>query len=129
MKHILFVDDEIRILDALRDSLRPYRRIWHMSFAHGPAAAQDLLAFETYDVVVTDLRMPKMDGAQLLSFVMRVQPNATRVVLSGAAPPELIERVSHLAHFMLNKPCTGEELHAVLSHYVPLQAAANRERD
>ncbi len=119
VKHILFVDDESQILDALRDSLRPYRHVWKMWFAQGGEAAKDLLAYNSYDVVVTDLRMPRVDGAQLLTHVKRVQPTATRVVLSGAAPPELSERVSHVAHFMLSKPCSGEELHTVLEHFRP----------
>jgi|SRR5918994_1739613 DNA-binding NtrC family response regulator len=124
MKHILFVDDEAQILDALRDSLRPYRHVWKMWFAQGGAPAKDLLAYNSYDVVVSDLRMPQINGAQLLTHVQRVQPHATRVILSGAAPPDLTESVSHVAHFMLNKPCSGEALHAVLEHFRPDAPAA-----
>ena len=128
MKRVLFVDDEAHLLEGLRDSLRPYRHVWRAHFALGSGASTDLLAYECYDVVVTDLRMPNMDGAELLHHVQRVQPNATRVVLSGAAPEELIERVSKTAHFMLNKPCSGEALHAVIEHFKPLQDAAERSR-
>jgi CheY-like chemotaxis protein len=60
MKRILFVDDEISILDGLKRMLRPMRTEWEMSFAPGGESALELLASSPIDVIVTDMRMPGM---------------------------------------------------------------------
>ena len=65
MKRILFVDDEPRILEGLQRSLRPCRKQWNMSFANSGQEALDILAKSTFDVIVSDMRMPTLDGAQL----------------------------------------------------------------
>lgn len=63
-KRILFVDDEPSLLDGLRDALRPLRRRRKMTFVPGDEEALDVLRHEPQDVVVSDLRMPSMDGAR-----------------------------------------------------------------
>jgi len=104
MRHVLFVDDDRDLLDGLRDALRPRRREWRMTFVEGGEAAVGVLERETVDIVVSDLRMPGMDGATLLGKVARLQPEAVRIVLSGHADPETIGRVAAVAHRILVKP-------------------------
>ena len=84
-KHILFVDDERNILQGLQDLLRKQRKQWDMSFALGAGAALEELARTPFDVVVTDMRMPGMDGAELLAHVKERYPSVARIVLSGHA--------------------------------------------
>jgi CheY-like chemotaxis protein len=74
VNRILFVDDEPAVLDAIRRSLRIHRARWEMEFAGSAAAALDLLSVAPVDVVVTDFRMPDMDGGQLLMLVPSVGP-------------------------------------------------------
>ncbi len=69
MKRIVFVDDEPRVLEGLQRMLRGERHRWQMSFAVGGPAALETLATEPFDVIVTDMRMPIMDGAMLLKEV------------------------------------------------------------
>jgi CheY-like chemotaxis protein len=63
---ILFVDDEPHLLDGLRRSLRPMCKEWNPSFAAGGEEALAVLAREPFNVIVTDMRMPGMDGTALL---------------------------------------------------------------
>jgi HD-like signal output (HDOD) protein/ActR/RegA family two-component response regulator len=114
MRHILFVDDDCDLLDGLRDALRSRRREWRMTFVPGGEAALGVLEREPVDVVVSDLRMPGMDGAALLTQVARIQPDAVRVVLSGHADPETIGRVAAVAHRMLVKPSPIEVVAGVI---------------
>jgi HD-like signal output (HDOD) protein/ActR/RegA family two-component response regulator len=114
MRHILFVDDDCDLLDGLRDALRSRRREWRMTFVACGEAALSVLESEPVDVVVSDLRMPGMDGAALLTQVARIQPDAVRIVLSGHADPETIGRVAAVAHRILVKPSPIEVVAGVI---------------
>jgi HD-like signal output (HDOD) protein len=114
MKHILFVDDEQRILDGLLRMFRPMRDEWETTFATSGQAALDEMAKSHFDVVVTDMRMPGMDGAELLAEVRTRYPSAVRVVLSGHSDREMILRSVGHAHQYLSKPCDPEELKSII---------------
>ena len=90
-KRILFVDDERNILQGLQDLLRKQRKEWDMAFALGSQAALDELAQAPFDVVVSDMRMPGMDGAELLARIKEQYPSVARIVLSGHADRDAIE--------------------------------------
>jgi DNA-binding NarL/FixJ family response regulator len=111
---ILFVDDEPSILDGLRRSLRGRRGEWEMAFAAGGVEALARLAQSPCDVVVSDMRMPGMDGAELLTHVCERHPEVGRVVLSGHIDPDATIRVSIAGHRFLTKPSTAEDLVAVI---------------
>lgn len=109
-KRVLFVDDEQEVLEGLRNLLRRNRHEWDMVFALGGYEALAELSRGTVDVVVTDMRMPGMDGAQLLAQVKTVSPSTARLVLSGHAEKEAILRALPVAHQFLSKPCGGGTL-------------------
>ncbi|MGB7342576.1 MAG: response regulator [Pirellulaceae bacterium] len=107
---ILFVDDEPNVLSGLRRMLRGQRKVWEMHFANGGAAALELLAEQSFDVVVSDMRMPGIDGAELLTRVSKLYPNMVRLVLSGQSEHEKIFRAIGPAHQFMSKPCESEVL-------------------
>lgn len=110
MLNILFVDDEPKVLAGLRRMLRRYRSEWEMEFAEGGEAALELLQQRQFDVVVSDMRMPKMDGAALLRRVQDEYPSAIRIILSGHSDKEHTMRAVGPAHQYLAKPCDPEVL-------------------
>ena len=110
MKRILFVDDEPRLLDALRRMLRPQRHVWEMAFANSGAEALEILGRAPFDVVVSDMRMPAMDGAELLHQVQQRFPTVIRIVLSGYFEREAALRAVPVAHQFLAKPCDPDQL-------------------
>src|ERR1017187_6368046 len=110
MKNLLFVDDEVRVLQGLQRQLYGMRNEWNMNFKEGGAKALDFMASAPVDVIVTDMMMPGMDGAQLLTEVMKRHPDTIRIVLSGHADREAILRLVGPAHQYLSKPCDAEEL-------------------
>jgi HD-like signal output (HDOD) protein/CheY-like chemotaxis protein len=121
MKRILFVDDEPNVLEGLRGLLRKQRKQWEMAFVGGgEEALQELLA-GPYDVIVSDMRMPGMDGATLLRRVEQEYPHMVRIVLSGQTEQEISRRMVHIAHQFLSKPCDGRELQQVIEHACQLQ--------
>lgn len=107
---ILFVDDDHHILHGLRLSLRGMRGEWDISFAMGGQEALDLLATTPHDVVVSDMRMPGMDGGQLLKHIQQRHPHMSRIILSGYSDQETVLRNICLAHQYLSKPCSTSEL-------------------
>ena len=113
-KRVLFVDDEANVLDALRVLLRKHRREWDMEFAEGGDHALALLDERAFDVVVTDLRMPRVDGLTLLKHLRDHHPQTMRIVLSGAPERSSALAVVPYAHQSLTKPCRLGELETVL---------------
>jgi HD-like signal output (HDOD) protein len=121
MKRILFVDDERMVLDGLRALLRPQRAEWDMVFVDGGIAALGELARGPFDVIVTDMKMPGMDGAALLNEVQKRHPGVVRIVLSGHAEIEMTLRSVPVAHQFLIKPCDAKALKAVVDCACRLQ--------
>ena len=116
MKSILFVDDEPKVLEGLRRMLRSYRSSWDMSFANGGEEALAILDAGHYDVIVTDMKMPGMDGTRLLEHVQARHPGVIRLVLSGYFEPEAGLRAVPVAHQFLAKPCQPEKLCEAIEH-------------
>lgn len=114
MIRILFVDDEPLLLDALKASLRRDRGRWDMHFAKGAREALAVIEQEPVDVLVTDMRMPGMDGAALLEIVRARHPATVRIVLSGQTDAPGARRLVNLAHQCLAKPARVEEIRNVL---------------
>jgi len=112
---ILFVDDEPNVLDGLRTMLRRHRRDWDMRFVTCGHEALEELAQAPFDVLVTDMRMPDMDGAALLKQVQEEHPGVARIVLSGNAEQELAARAIPVAHQFLAKPCDPAVLENVVA--------------
>jgi putative nucleotidyltransferase with HDIG domain len=121
MNSILFVDDEAKVLEGLRRMLHNLRRQWHMEFAEGGRRALDCLAAEPFDIVVSDMRMPGMDGSQLLAEVMRLYPATVRIILSGQCDRATVLKAVGTAHQFLTKPCDSETLKATVAQACKLR--------
>jgi CheY-like chemotaxis protein len=86
--------------------LHAQRAQWEMAFANSGAEALALLASRPFDVVVTDMRMPAMDGAELLRRVREQYPDVIRIVLSGYFETEAALRAVGVAHQFLANPAS-----------------------
>ncbi len=110
----LFVDDEPMVLSGLRRMLRSLRHDWEMSFANSGEEALALLDQQDFVVIISDMRMPEMDGATLLNEVAARHPSVGRLVLSGHAELDAILRAVRPAHQFLAKPCDPKMLEQAL---------------
>ncbi len=111
---ILFVDDEPNILAGLKRMLRSMRTDFDLHFAENGKDALELMQDTEFDVVVSDMRMPGMDGAQLLKEIQDLHPYAIRIMLTGQANEDSILRTVGVVHQFLAKPCDPEHLKGVL---------------
>lgn len=105
MIRVLFVDDEPNILLGLQRMLRSMRAEWQMEFAEGGEQALELMKQAPFDVIVSDMRMPGMNGVQLLDEVRKRHPTTARIILSGQAEHSQILQVAGNTHQYLAKPC------------------------
>jgi len=109
-QRVLFVDDEPHVLDGLRRLLHRLRNEWDMWFVASGEEAVKLMEAQAIDVVITDMRMPGMNGAQLLEIIRSRWPETIRLVLSGYSGKDLILCSASAAHRFLAKPCDLETI-------------------
>ena len=113
-RRILFVDDEPEIRAGLRNLLYKERKRWDMVFAESAVTALTAMREAPFDVVVSDMRMPGMDGAALLNIVKVEFPATARIMLSGHAERDAIVRALPAVHQLLSKPCDESTLRAAI---------------
>jgi HD-like signal output (HDOD) protein len=121
MKRILFVDDESNILDGIRRALHADRDRWDMQFVVGGEAALRVCDASSFDVIISDMRMPGMDGATLLGHIRDRFPDSARIILSGHSEAALATRAVPVAHRFLTKPCNPLELRSTIERVCTLQ--------
>jgi len=120
MKRILFVDDEPRVLEQLQQMLESQKDQWEMAFAPSGKAALTLLDASPFDVVVSDIAMPGMDGAALMKAVCERHPAIVRIVFSAPQEMETALRAVPVAHQFLLKPCDPNMLRVAVERATSL---------
>lgn len=126
-RRILFVDDEPMVLKGLQRTLRKMRDEWEMTFSSSSREALDVLDSGSFDVIVSDLRMPEMDGMQLLAEVKRKHPQVVRIILSGQVEQETTFKSVQVAHQSLSKPCDADILKHILNKLFGLRNLLEHE--
>ena len=125
---VLFVDDEPNVLDGIRRQLR--NRV-ELETATSAAAGLDIIKAQgPFAVVVSDMRMPEMDGARFLAKVNEIAPQTVRMVLSGQADLEsTIAAVNEGRVFrFLLKPCNSETLFGVIKNGIEQYRLVHAEK-
>ena len=128
MKRVIFVDDQPQVLRGLRRTLLELEQEWTMLFAESGEEALRMIAQQPVDVIVSDMRMPGMDGAVLLDAVGRACPHAVRIVLSGEADEEAVLRAVRPMHQYLSKPCDAVALKAKVTRACALRDCLSDDR-
>lgn len=129
---ILIVDDEPSVLTALHRSIRHrLGRFVHLTLEVDPRAALRRVEAKDYDVVISDLRMPSMEGLELLQRIGDRRPLAVRMVLTGASDFEVAQRAINEAGVFryLCKPWNEQDLAMHLSDALSRGEAMRRQHD
>ncbi len=111
---ILLVDDEVQIVNGIARMISCEEDEWDVETALSGLEALELMSKESFDVVVSDMRMPNMDGAELLDQIEKLYPSTLRVILSGQADRESVLRAVRPMHQYLSKPCEPDKLFEVI---------------
>ena len=124
-KQILIVDDDQRVLDALRRTLHDRTDDWALTFVRHPETAWEHLLETTYDAVVTDVKMPGISGLDLLERIRQTDKtkDVPVVMLTGLDDHSLKEQALDLgAADLLNKPIEASQLAARLRNVLQQKA-------
>lgn len=122
MTRLLFVDDDPRVLSGLRRQLHGRRPDWSLHFAPGGDEALAEIDAMEWDVVISDMRMPGVDGTAVLAATAQRRPRAARLMLSGHADAAGGAPVGSGAHTFLDKPCETEALLSAVDDVLELRA-------
>jgi response regulator RpfG family c-di-GMP phosphodiesterase len=124
---LLLVDDEESILNSLRRLLRGQR--YEVLLATSGAQALEIMAQQPVDLVMSDARMPNMDGATLLAHIHQHYPDTIRIMLTGYADPSAIIKAINEGqiHRYISKPWHDEEMLLTLRQSLAYQHS-ERER-
>jgi response regulator RpfG family c-di-GMP phosphodiesterase len=114
---VLLVDDEIEITRALT---RIFRRHYEVSCCNEPAKALQMVQDNHYAVIISDMRMPKMDGASLLAKVKQLRPNMVRLLLTGHSDMQSTIRAINDGQIFsyVSKPWNNQQLLLTLQRAV-----------
>lgn len=118
---VMFVDDESRVLSGIERALIMQDIEWECRFASSGQQALSMLEEKPTDVVISDMRMPFMDGAELLSHVRERWPGTIRIILSGYSDPEATARMLAVAHRFVSKPCDTTALVGMVNNTLTLR--------
>lgn len=115
MIRIMFVDDDPQVLQGLQRLFHSMHREWEMHFFDSAEAGLELLSQLDFDVVVSDVMMPGMDGIEFLSEIKNRHPQTIRIALSGQCQRSEIIKSLGSTHRFLSKPCEPDTLRSVVS--------------
>ena len=103
-QRILFVDDEAMLLEMYRLVFESDQERWDIQFAPGAKEALEMMEKAPFDVIVSDMRMPGMSGADLFQEVMKKYPKSSRLIMSGYSDQEQIAKCIGATHQFIAKP-------------------------
>ncbi len=127
MLNVLFVDDEPNILKGYKRIFIGKRKSWNIHFADSGTAALKILENTPMDIIITDMRMPGMDGAQLLNTIRLKYPHIIRIILSGQSDENKIMNSVQSTHQFLAKPCNAATIERAVEQSVSFREKIGNE--
>lgn len=111
MKTVLIVDDEIRLIQSIEAGLKAYQDKFSVVTAFNGNQALEILKKHDIDLVVTDLKMPVMDGFELLAHICSEFPFIPAIVMTAFSTPDIEEQLKGTNSLkLLEKPIDFEDL-------------------
>ena len=127
---VLIVDDDPALLKALPDAIRLRMSEVMVDTAESATAALDQIDATDYDVIVTDIKMPGMDGLALLAEIRGRQPDTPILIITGHAEYDLsVRALRGGAYDFIPKPIDRDHFVAVLYRAIRTHASNRRGRD
>ena len=127
---VLLVDDDLALLQALPEALRLRMGGVKVDTADSAAAALDLIAARDYDAIVTDIKMPGIDGLELLAEIRTQRPDTPTVMITGHGEHDLVvQALRGGAYDFIQKPIDRDHLVASLSRAIQMRELSRRVKE
>ncbi len=127
-QRVLFVDDEPALLGLLEMVFARLGGDWEVVFANGGQEALRMMDEKEFGLVVSDMRMPTMNGVELLTEVRSRHPQTARMILSGFADQSLVMRSLGVAHQFMSKPFDVKGIYNTVRRLVSLSDLLGNDR-
>ena len=124
---ILFVDDDPDLLETLQEVMSDMAEAWDMTFLSRASEGLAAFALAPFDVVVSDLWMPGMNGAEFLREIRALYPGSIRFILSSNTDRDLAIQLVERAHQFIEKPCRAAFLKTAISRTLCLRDHLHNE--
>jgi len=115
MQNVLLVDDNPNVLYSFKRALHSGNNKWAILTAESGADALNIMNQEKVDIVISDLRMPIMDGVTFLGIVAKQYPSTLRIAITGDADPILCQQATLVAHQFIAKPINPYDLSRIIN--------------
>lgn len=111
---ILYIDDEVNNLNAFKAS---FRREYEITLCGSPLEAYEILKNQTFELIITDQRMPEMNGTDFLASILKFYPETMRILLTGYADINAVIAAINKGEIYryVTKPWKENELRGVIS--------------
>src|SRR6267143_149096 len=127
---VLLVDDDLALLQALPEALRLRMGGVKIDTADSAEAALDLIAARDYDAIVTDIKMPGIDGLELLAEIRTQRPDTPTVMITGHGEHDLVvQALRGGAYDFIQKPIDRDHLVASLSRAIQMRELSRRVKE
>jgi putative nucleotidyltransferase with HDIG domain len=120
-RNVLFVDDERNDLYGYERAYGSTRPDFNLFLANSGAEALDILSKNKIDVIVADLYMPEMDGAELIQIVAEKHPKTVRMITAEHSDHEKVLRSAATTHQLVHKPCDYDLLRLLIDRACQLR--------
>jgi putative nucleotidyltransferase with HDIG domain len=127
-RQIIFVDDDVYVLKGYQRALEPYANEWDVYFCTTGQEALTILSRQPIDAIITDLRMPGMNGIELLVQVIQHFPSVIRMIMSGNVEEPTAYQAASLAHQLMAKPCDIQTIFGAVEDTCHLRDALSDKR-
>lgn len=127
-KRLLIVDDEPSVLDGLRRILYRRKDKWKIEFVSNARDALSAMRNTKYDIVISDLKMPGMNGVVFVEKVKAKYPDVIRFMLSGYNDKKLIDRAMRSVHRFIAKPCPSGTIEQMIDQAFALRSRLYTEK-
>lgn len=125
---VLFVDDEQSMCEMYQGFSHVLAEHYEVVTANSGEEGAKLISARKFDVVVTDLTMPGMDGLRFLGHVVQHQPDCARIIISGYADRLKVARCLFVGHRYFNKPCDAPSLAELLVRIASFRDLVSNEK-
>ncbi|MCP4252142.1 MAG: HDOD domain-containing protein [Candidatus Scalindua sp.] len=128
MKKILFIDSDKNALRNLRKQLHSMQIVWDMFFVESGKDALKLMESASFDVAVSEMNMPEMNGVELFDIIIQKYPETVRIMHSENTDSKLTGASVRSSHQFLMKPCSPDIIKCTIERTCKLQDLTNNEK-